>query len=276
MKGILGRKVGMTQVFAKNGKLVPVTVIEVEENVVTQIKTVEKDGYDAIQLGAVTAKEKSLNRPKVGHTNKANTSPKRFLKELRGVDVNNYTLGQVIKADVFEEGEYVDVCGLSKGKGTQGPIKRWNFSRGPMGHGSQYHRAIGSLGTIKPARVFRGTEMAGRTGGEITTIQNLQVVAIDLENNAILVKGNVPGPKKSLVFIKTAVKKGNLKGEKLELVYYEDEKELVEDKVEEIVEETAEEVVEEAKETVEEETEEKVEETTEEKEDKTEEESAEG
>src|SRR5574344_305259 len=122
MKGILGRKVGMTQVCAKNGKLVPVPVIEVEENVVTQIRTVEKDGYDAIQLGAVTAKEKSLNRPKVGHTNKANTSPKRFLKELRGVDVNNYTLGQVIKADVFEEGEYVDVCGLSKGKGTQGPI----------------------------------------------------------------------------------------------------------------------------------------------------------
>lgn len=254
MKGILGRKVGMTQVFAKNGKLIPVTVIEVEENVVTQIKTVEKDGYNAIQLGAVSVKEKNLNKPKVGHTNKANTTPKRFLKELRGVDVSSYTLGQVIKADVFEEGEYVDVCGISKGKGTQGVIKRWNQSRGPMGHGSQYHRGVGSLGTMLPKRVLKGKKMPGHMGDELTTIQNLEIVAIDLENNAILVKGNVPGPKKSLVFIKTAVKKGNLKGEELELINYEVEKieevlsEVEEAMVEEAIEEAAEETVEETKE----------------------------
>lgn len=239
MKGILGRKIGMTQVFAKNGKLVPVTVIEVEENVITQIKTVEKDGYNAIQLGSITVKEKNSNKPKVGHTNKANTTPKRFLKELRGVDVNNYTLGQIIKADVFTEGEYVDVCGISKGKGTQGVIKRWNQSRGPMTHGSQYHRGIGSLGTLLPARVLKGKKMAGRMGNELTTVQNLQIVAIDLENNAILVKGNVPGPKKSLVFVKTAVKKGNLTGEVLELVTYESSKEDVE-VVEEVLEENLE------------------------------------
>ena len=145
MKGILGRKIGMTQVFTKNGKLIPVTVIEVEPNVVTQIKTVEKDGYDAIQLGAVTVKEKNSNKAKIGHTKKANTAPKRFLKELRGVNVNDYTLGQTITADLFKEGEIVDVSGVSKGKGFQGVIKRYNQSRGPMGHGSQYHRGVGSL-----------------------------------------------------------------------------------------------------------------------------------
>lgn len=242
MKGILGRKIGMTQVFAKNGKLVPVTVIEVEENVVTQIKTLEKDGYNAIQLGAVNVKEKSSNKPKIGHTNKANTTPKRFLKELRGVEVSNYTLGQIIKADVFEEGEYVDVCGISKGKGTQGVIKRWNQTRGPMGHGSQYHRGVGSLGTLLPKRVLKGKKMPGHMGSELTTVQNLQIIAVDIENNAILVKGNVPGPKKSLVLIKTAIKKGHLKEEKLELVSYEteDDKEIVE-VVEEQKEDTTEE-----------------------------------
>ena len=222
MKGILGRKIGMTQVFATDGKLVPVTVVEVEPNVVTQIKTKEKDGYDAIQLGAVTIKEKSSNKAKIGHTNKANTTPKRFLKELRGVNVNDYTLGQVIAADTFTAGETVDVSGVSKGKGYQGVIKRWNQTRGPMGHGSQYHRGVGSLGTLLPMHVLKGKKMPGHMGHEATTIQNLEVVAVDLENNVILIKGNVPGPKKSLVMIKTAIKKGDVVNTPLELVCYDE------------------------------------------------------
>jgi len=220
MKGILGKKVGMTQVFTKSGKLIPVTVIEVEPNVVTQIKTVDKDGYNAIQLGAVTIKEKSSNKAKMGHTNKANTAPKRFLKEIRGVNVEDYTLGQVIDASIFKEGEVVDVTGTSKGKGYQGVIKRWNQSRGPMGHGSQYHRGVGSLGTLLPMHVLKGKKMPGHMGNEKTTIQNLEVVSVDLENNVILIKGNVPGPKKSLVMIKTSVKKGEKVNETEELLSY--------------------------------------------------------
>ncbi len=226
MKGILGRKIGMTQVFTKNGKLVPVTVIEVEPNVVTQIKTKEKDGYDAIQLGAITVKEKNSNKAKIGHTKKANTTPKRFLKELRGVNVNDYTLGQVISVDLFKEGEIVDVSGISKGKGFQGVIKRYNQSRGPMGHGSQYHRGVGSLGTLLPMHVLKGKKLPGHMGNVATTIQNLEVVSVDLENNVILIKGNVPGPKKSLVMIKTSIKNGEKSNEALELISYE----LVEDK----------------------------------------------
>jgi large subunit ribosomal protein L3 len=220
MKGILGKKIGMTQVFTESGKLIPVTVIEVEPNVVTQIKTVEKDGYDAIQLGAVTIKEKSSNKAKIGHTNKANTAPKRFLREIRGVNVEDYTLGQVIDASIFKEGEIVDVTGTSKGKGYQGVIKRWNQSRGPMGHGSQYHRGVGSLGTLLPMHVLKGKKMPGHMGNETTTIQNLEVVSVDVENNIILVKGNVPGPKKSLVMIKTSVKKGEKVNETEELLSY--------------------------------------------------------
>ena len=221
MKGILGKKVGMTQVFTKSGKLIPVTVVEVEPNVVTQIKTVEKDGYNAVQLGAVTVKEKSSNKAKIGHTNKANTTPKRFLREIRGVNVEDYTLGQVIDASIFTEGEIVDVTGTSKGKGYQGVIKRWNQSRGPMGHGSQYHRGVGSLGTLLPMHVLKGKKMPGHMGNETTTIQNLEVVSVDVENNIILVKGNVPGPKKSLVMIKTSVKKGEKVNETEELLTYE-------------------------------------------------------
>jgi large subunit ribosomal protein L3 len=220
MKGILGKKVGMTQVFTKSGKLIPVTVVEVEPNVVTQIKTIEKDGYDAVQLGAVTVKEKSSNKAKIGHTNKANTAPKRFLREIRGVNVEDYALGQVIDASIFTEGEIVDVTGTSKGKGYQGVIKRWNQSRGPMGHGSQYHRGVGSLGTLLPMHVLKGKKMAGHMGNETTTIQNLEVVSVDVENNIILVKGNVPGPKKSLVMIKTSVKKGEKVNETEELLSY--------------------------------------------------------
>lgn len=223
MKGILGKKIGMTQVFAKNGKLIPVTVIEVEPNVVTQIKTKEHDGYDAVQLGAQTVRTKVSNKPKIGHTNKANTEPKRFLREIRGVNVADYTLGQVLDASIFKEGEVVDVTGTSKGKGFQGVIKRWNQTRGPMGHGSQYHRGVGSLGTMLPMHVLKGKKLPGHMGNVTRTIQNLEVVAVDLENNVILIKGNVPGPKKSLVIIRTSIKKGELVNEAPELVVYESE-----------------------------------------------------
>ena len=222
MNGILGKKIGMTQVFAKDGNLIPVTVVEVVPNVVTQIKTKEKDGYDAIQIGTVDVKEKNATKAQIGHAKKANTAPKRFLKELRGVNVNDYTLGQVIDASVFASGDIVDVSGVSKGKGFQGVIKRYNQSRGPMGHGSQYHRGVGSLGTLLPMHVLKGKKLPGHMGNVNTTIQNLEVVSVDLENNVILIKGNVPGPKKSLVMIKTAVKKGDKKGNAIELVSYED------------------------------------------------------
>ncbi len=231
MKGILGKKTGMTQVFTKDGKLIPVTVIEVEPNVVTQIKTVEKDGYDAIQLGTETVREKVSNKPKMGHTNKANTEPKRFLREIRGVNVNDYTLGQVIAADIFEAGEIVDVTGTSKGKGFQGVIKRYNQSRGPMGHGSQYHRGVGSLGTMRPMHVLKGKKLPGQMGNVTRTVQNLEIIQVDMENNCILVKGNVPGAKKSLVIIKTAVKNPTKKNS-ADLISYEDKK------VEPAVEET--------------------------------------
>lgn len=242
MKGILGKKVGMTQVFAKSGKLIPVTVVEVEPNVITQIKTVEKDGYNAIQLAAVTIREKVSNKAKIGHTNKANTAPKRFLKEIRGVNVEEYTLGQVIDASIFKEGEIVDVSGTSKGKGFQGVIKRYNQSRGPMGHGSQYHRGVGSLGTMLPMHVLKGKKLPGHMGNVASTIQNLEVVAVDLENNVILIKGNVPGPKKSLVMIKTSVKKGEKVNPAEELISYEivEETAPVEEATEEVTETTEE------------------------------------
>lgn len=205
-KGILGRKLGMTQVFTKSGKLIPVTVVEVEPNVVTQIKTMENDGYEAIQLGFDSKREKLVNKASIGHTNKANTTPKRFFKEIRGVDINAYTLGQELTADIFEAGEMVDVTGVTKGHGFQGVIKRHNQSRGPMGHGSHYHRKPGSMGTMRPMRVFKGKKLPGHMGVLTVTIQNLEVVAVDMKNNCILIKGNVPGPKKSLVVIKTAIK----------------------------------------------------------------------
>ena len=224
MKGILGKKVGMTQVFTKNGKLIPVTVIEVEPNVVTQIKTVANDGYDAIQIATETIREKISNKPAIGHTKKAGTEPKRFLREIRGVNVEDYTLGQVINVDIFEEGEMVDVSGISKGKGFQGVIKRHNQSRGPMGHGSQYHRGVGSLGTMLPMHVLKGKKMPGQMGNVARTVQNLEIISVDTENSVILVKGNVPGPKKSLVVIRTAVKKPNVKKEAADLVTYEQPK----------------------------------------------------
>lgn len=222
MKGILGRKVGMTEVFTTDGKLIPVTVIEVQSNVVTQIKTTEKDGYNAIQLGAFDKKEKSSNNPEKGHAKKANTSPKRFLKEIRGVETSSYTLGQVIEADVFQSGDTVDVTGTSKGKGFAGVIKRWNQSRGPETHGSTYHRRVGSMGTMRPMRVLKGKKLPGHLGNEQITIQNLIVVDVDMENKCILVSGNVPGPKNSFVFIREAIK-GNKDVQPIELISYEEE-----------------------------------------------------
>ena len=221
MKGILGRKVGMTEVFSADGKLIPVTVIEVEPNVVTQVKTVDKDGYDAIQLGAFDKKVKSSNKPEMGHVKKANTQPKRFLKEIRGIDASSYTLGQVISADVFQSGDTVDVTGTSKGKGFQGVIKRWNQSRGPETHGSTYHRRVGSMGTMRPMRVLKGKKLPGHMGNEQVTIQNLMIVDVDTENKYILVSGNVPGAKNTFVFIREAIK-GSKNTPAVELVSYEE------------------------------------------------------
>ena len=237
MKGILGKKVGMTQVFTTDGKLIPVTVVEVEPNVVTQIKTVEKDGYDAIQLATDSIREPLSNKPSMGHTKKANTTPKRFLRELRGVNVNDYTLGQTIGVDVFEAGEIVDVTGTSKGKGFQGVIKRHNQSRGPMGHGSQYHRGVGSLGTLLPMHVLKGKKMPGQMGNVQRTVQNLEIVSVDTENSVILVKGNVPGPKKSLVMIRTAVKNPEGKNTAADLISYVEVVETPVEETNEVVEE---------------------------------------
>ena len=220
MKGILGRKIGMTQVFSKSGKLTPVTVISVEPNVVTQIKTIENDGYEAIQLGFDTKREKLATKASLGITNKANTTPKRFFREIRGVEIKDYALGQEVKADIFTPGEVVDVTGTTKGKGFQGVIKRHGNNRGPMGHGSHYHRKPGSMGTMLPMRVFKGKKLPGHMGTLTVTIQNLEIVDVDLENNVILVKGNVPGAKNSLVVIKSAVKNPNKVNPREELVTY--------------------------------------------------------
>ena len=272
-KGILGRKIGMTQVFAKNGKLTPVTVIAFEPNYVSQIKTTETDGYNAIQLAAFDKREKLSNKPELGYLKKANVTPKRFVKEIRTVDVSAYTLGQEVKADIFAVGEMVDVSGITKGKGYQGVIKRHNQSRGPMGHGSQYHRGVGSLGTMLPMHGLKGKKLPGHMGHQLVTVQNLEVVEIDLDKNIILVKGNVPGPKKSLVIIKSAVKNEGKVNKQDELITYVTE-EVTEEPVveetaevkEEVAEETpVEEVKEEAtEETSKPETEEKTEESSQE------------
>ncbi len=221
MKGILGRKVGMTQVFTKDGKLIPVTVVEITPNVVMQVKTAEKDGYSAIQLGVVDKKEKRANKQEVGHAKKANTTPKRFLKELRNID-GEYTVGQTLSADVFEVGEIVDVTGTSKGKGFQGVIKRHNQNRGPMGHGSHYHRRPGSMGTMLPKRVLKGKKLPGHMGMETITIQNLQIIEVNANENYILVSGNIPGAKNSLVLIKSAIKNNSKKAE-FEVISYAEE-----------------------------------------------------
>ena len=219
MKGILGRKVGMTEVFTKEGKVIPVTVIEVEKNTVMQVKTVENDGYNAIQLGVCDKKEKNATKASIGHAKKANTNPKRFLKEIRDYE-GSYNLGDTIDASLFAAGEVVDVTGTSKGHGTQGVIKRHGQKSGPSAHGSRYHRRPGSMGTMRPMRVLKGKVLSGHMGVETTTIQNLEIVDINLNDNYILVSGNVPGAKKSLVLIRSAVKGGE-KGT-FELVTYEE------------------------------------------------------
>ncbi len=237
MKGILGRKIGMTEKFTTDGKVIPVTVISVEPNVITQIKTVDTDGYNAIQLGVVDKKEKHATKQEIGHAKKAGVAPKRFLKEIRVEDIQAYELGSTIKADTFEAGEKVDVTGTSKGKGFAGVIKRHNQSRGPETHGSRYHRRPGSMGTMRPMRVLKGKNLAGHMGSETVTIQNLEIIEVNVNDNYILVSGNVPGAKNSLVLIKSAVK-GNKKVEPKELVKYETEEETVIDTVEEVVEDT--------------------------------------
>ena len=237
MKGILGRKIGMTEKFTTDGKVIPVTVISVEPNVITQIKTVDTDGYNAIQLGVVDKKEKHATKQEIGHAKKAGVAPKRFLKEIRVEDTTTYELGSAIKADTFEAGEKVDVTGTSKGKGFAGVIKRHNQSRGPETHGSRYHRRPGSMGTMRPMRVLKGKKLAGHMGSETVTIQNLEIIEVNVNDNYILVSGNVPGAKNSLVLIKSAVK-GNKKVEPKELVKYETEEETVIDTVEEVVEDT--------------------------------------
>ena len=206
MKGILGKKLGMTQIFTEEGIVVPVTVVEAGPNVVTQVKTVEKDGYNAIQVGFEDAKEKSLNKPQKGHLAAANVL-KKHLKEFRVDAVEEFTVGQEIKADLFAAGEKIDVTGTSKGKGFQGPIKRHGQSRGPESHGSRYHRRPGSMGPCSfPGRVFKNKKLAGHMGSVKVTVQNLEVVRVDADKNLILVKGAIPGPKGSMVTIKEAVK----------------------------------------------------------------------
>ena len=219
MKRILGRKVGMTEVFTKEGKVIPVTVIEVEKNTVMQVKTVENDGYNAIQLGVCDKKEKNATKASIGHAKKANTNPKRFLKEIRDYE-GSYNLGDTIDASLFAAGEVVDVTGTSKGHGTQGVIKRHGQKSGPSGHGSRYHRRPGSMGTMRPMRVLPGKALPGHMGCETVTIQNLVVVEANPAENYILVSGNVPGAKQSLVLIKSAAK-NERKAENNELVSYE-------------------------------------------------------
>ncbi|WP_201317689.1 MULTISPECIES: 50S ribosomal protein L3 [unclassified Paenibacillus] len=206
-KGILGKKLGMTQVFTPEGLVVPVTVIQAGPCTVLQKKDAENDGYEAIQIGFEEKKEHRANKPELGHAKKAGATPKRYIKEIRGIEIAGYEVGQEIKADLFSEGEFVDVTGTSKGKGFQGNIKRHNQSRGPMAHGSRYHRGPGSMGSIQANRVPKGKKLPGHMGTETVTIQKLEVVKVDAERNVLLIKGSIPGPKNSFVTVKSTVKK---------------------------------------------------------------------
>jgi large subunit ribosomal protein L3 len=207
-KAILATKVGMTQIFNENGMLIPVTVLQATPNVVTQVKTVENDGYAAVQVGFGEIRDVLVNKPRKGHFAKAGVANKRFLKEFKFENAAEYTVGQEIKADIFAEGDKIDATGTSKGKGFQGAIKRHGLSRGPMKHGSKYHRHAGSNGpATTPGRVFKGKHMPGQMGAVKVTVQNLEVVKVDVENNLLLVKGAVPGSKKALLVLKETVKK---------------------------------------------------------------------
>ena len=206
-KAILTTKVGMTQIFNEDGVLTPVTVLQAGPCVVTQVKTEENDGYSAVQVGFVDKKEKGINKPQKGHFDKAGVAPKRFVREFRFENAEEYTVGQEIKADIFAAGDKIDATATSKGKGYAGGIKRHGLKSGPSAHGSKYHRHAGSNGACSdPSKVFKGKHMPGHMGNKKITIQNLEVVKVDAENNLILVKGAVPGPKKSLVTIKETVK----------------------------------------------------------------------
>lgn len=206
-KAILGTKIGMTQIFGEGGKVIPVTAILAGPCTVIQKKTVETDGYDAVQVGFGEIKEKKVNKPLKGHFAKADTANKKYLREFRLEDVSTYNVGDEIKAEVFEAGEKVDVSGISKGHGFAGPMKRWNLHRGPMSHGSHSQRVSGSMGMCSyPGRVFKGKKLPGHYGVDKVTIQNLEIVKVDAENNLILVKGAVPGIKGGLVTIRNAVK----------------------------------------------------------------------
>jgi len=210
-KGILGRKLGMTQIFDENGVLVPVTVIDVADNVVLQQKTMETDGYVATQVGFETKRDKLSNKPEQGHVKKANTAPKRFVKEIRFKEelkneLVDLAVGDLVKNELFQVGEEIDVTGTSKGKGFAGSIKRHNQSRGPMTHGSRYHRRPGSMGAVKGK--LKGKNLPGQMGAEQVTVQNLKIVGVDVENQLLLISGSVPGPQKGLVIVRTAVKSG--------------------------------------------------------------------
>ena len=209
-KALLGKKLGMTQIFDENGVVIPVTVIEAGPCTVAQIKTIETDGYDAVQMGIGEIKEKHLTKPKEGHFAKANIAPKKHLREFRVSSLEGMNVGDELKADVFSAGEKIDVQGKTKGKGFQGVIKRHGQHRGPMGHGSMYHRRPGSMGpTSTPGRVFKGKKLPGHMGNVIVSIQNLEIIRVDTDKNVLLVKGSVPGNKGAILKIKTAVKEGN-------------------------------------------------------------------
>ena len=206
-KGLIGKKIGMTQIFNEEGKVIPVTVIEAGPCVVSQVKTEETDGYNSIQLGFGAIKESKVNKPERGHFTKANIAPARYLREFRVDSIEDVKVGDELKADIFMAGDKIDIQGTSKGKGFQGVIKRHGQHRGPMGHGSMYHRRPGSMGsTSTPGRVFKGKRLPGHMGVETVTIQNLEVIRIDLDKNIILVKGSVPGAKGSILKIKSSVK----------------------------------------------------------------------
>ena len=206
-KAIIGKKLGMTQIFDEKGNVVPVTVIEAGPCVVAQVKTIETDGYNSIQLGYGEVKAKHINKPEAGHFAKSKLENKKHLREFRLEDISNFKVGDEVKADIFATGEKVDIQGTSKGKGFQGVIKRHGQHRGPMGHGSMYHRRPGSMGPCAtPGRVFKGKKLPGHMGSVTVTIQNLDVVAVDMDKNVILVKGSVPGAKGAILKIKSAVK----------------------------------------------------------------------
>lgn len=208
MKYIIGRKMGMTQIFTEDGTLVPVSVIAVEPQVIVQKKSVESDGYEALQVGFGAAKKHKMTKAMVGHFDKAGVEYKKYLREVPVESSDAYNIGDELKADVFEAGDFVDISGTSKGKGTQGVVKRHGFSRGRMSHGSKMHRTAGGMGaSASPGKVFKNHRMAGKMGNKRVTVQNLEVIRVDADNNFILVKGAVPGPKKGILYIKETVKK---------------------------------------------------------------------